>query len=790
MQSIQSIRPLNKPRSMVVVTEHMKRLLLFLACISVMNADDAVLGPDGKPRFGHSAHGEAFDEGPRQAATLLPGMGNVHFPVTTKSEDAAKFFDQGVRQLHGFWYYEAERSFRQVLKLDPDCAMAYWGLTLANQHNVKRSSEFIKKALEKKDKASPQEQAWIAAYHAAFSDGKEMSKEKRTKLVKALEKIVFEFPDDIEARAFLVLQMWDNSQKDMPIGSHTAATALAESVLAKNPQHPGIHHYLIHLWNHEDDRRAVTDAALLGQSAPGIAHMWHMPGHTFVKLKRYADAAWQQEASARTDHAHMMAARILPEQIHNYAHNNDWLVENLDFIGRVREATDLAKNMIELPRPAPGLVLVGKAGYVDANSGFQMGRKRLLDLLLAWGHWEELIALEGTLYLEPSVDASEDGHRLRTLAVAGFQSNNLAKGNEKAAALDLAITKVREHRFAAAEAAEVEARKASQDTAKAMTDAMLKFSKKIETLEKYRDEVRLYRAIAEAKPMIEIKPLLEKAKDINPTRLSRIHLKLGDNKQALEAAERAAKDTEGQVLPLANLADIQWRAGNKEDAKKTFEKLRPLCAQADLGEIVFTRLNPIVEELDLPADWRPKLEWKKDAGERPDLAKLGPFRWSPYMAPEWQAPDALGKTHSLAEHKSRPLLLVFYLGSGCSHCIEQLNLLGPVAKDYTAAGIDIIAVSTDNAGDLNKTFVQSKDAAGFPFPIIADPDLVAFKAYRTYDDFENQPLHGTFLIDASGYVRWQDISSRPFSDVKWLLTESKRLLAMPVNIPAGVSAAK
>ena len=160
------------------------------------------------------------------------------------------------------------------------------------------------------------------------------------------------------------------------------------------------------------------------------------------------------------------------------------------------------------------------------------------------------------------------------------------------------------------------------------------------------------------------------------------------------------------------------------------------------------------------------------------------------MAPEWQAPDALGKTHSLAEHKSRPLLLVFYLGSGCSHCIEQLNLLGPVAKDYTAAGIDIIAVSTDNAGDLNKTFVQSKDAAGFPFPIIADPDLVAFKAYRTYDDFENQPLHGTFLIDASGYVRWQDISSRPFSDVKWLLTESKRLLAMPVNIPAGVSAAK
>ena len=87
--------------------------------------------------------------------------------------------------------------------------------------------------------------------------------------------------------------------------------------------------------------------------------------------------------------------------------------------------------------------------------------------------------------------------------------------------------------------------------------------------------------------------------------------------------------------------------------------------------------------------------------------------------------------------------------------------------------------------DLNKTFVQAKDAEGFPFPIVADPGLAAFKAYRTYDDFESQALHGTFLIDAAGYVRWQDISSQPFGNVKWLLTESKRLLAMPVNKAAG-----
>ena len=66
--------------------------------------------------------------------------------------------------------------------------------------------------------------------------------------------------------------------------------------------------------------------------------MWHMPGHIYSKLKRYADAAWQQEASARVDHAHMIRARLMPDQIHNFAHNNEWLIRNLIFIGRVHDA--------------------------------------------------------------------------------------------------------------------------------------------------------------------------------------------------------------------------------------------------------------------------------------------------------------------------------------------------------------------------------------------------------------------------------------------------------------------
>jgi peroxiredoxin len=406
----------------------------------------------------------------------------------------------------------------------------------------------------------------------------------------------------------------------------------------------------------------------------------------------------------------------------------------------------------------------------------------LLDLLLAWGRWEDLVALDGTPYLDAADDPQDDGRRLRAIAVAAFQIGNKPKGEEKLAALEHTINDARQKRHAATDEAERSMQKAGKgldDVAKAVADIYKKNSEKLGSLEQLRAEIRAYQAIADNKPAAEVKTLLDDAKDIGPLRASRIYFKLGDQKKAEELAEKATKNTDGQVLPLANLADIQWRVGKRDAAKATFEKLRPLCAQADMGEMAFARLKPIAEELKLPADWRPKLEWPADSGERPELAKLGPFRWRPQPAPSWEAPDQAGKIHSLAAAKGKPLLIVFYLGSGCSHCIEQLNVLGPLGKDFAAAGIEIIAVSSENATELNKTFVQAKDAQGFPFPIVADPALAMFKAYRAFDDFENQPLHGTFLVDAAGYVRWHDISFKPFTQLQWLLGESKRLLALP-----------
>ncbi len=770
-----------------------------LACsialaFTTLHAQDApAKKPDDAKAPGHSVHGEAFNEGPRQAAVLMPGTGDIRFPVTTKNELAQKFFTQGVGQLHGFWYFEAERSFRQAAALDAECALAYWGMAMANVNNQKRAADFMKLAVAKKGAASRREQVWIDMWAAYFSEAKKAQGDRRSALVKALEELIYEFPDDLEAKAFLVYQLWDNSQHGSPLPSRLAVDALAQQVLAVNPTHPVVH-YLIHLWNvGESDKRALTAAARCGPTAPGIAHMWHMSGHTYSKLRRYADAAWQQEASARVDHAYMAAARIMPEQIHNYAHNNDWLVKDLANVGRVQDAVDLVMNMIELPR-------------LDAarSGAYNLGRERLLEVLLRFEMWGDLAALEASMYLAPQTKPELEARRLGALGVAWFSAGKTAEGERQLQALQALQAKIRADRIAAADAAETKAKadkKSADETARAMADALRGFDYAVSTTAAALAEVKIYRhllfeprdaptaaALAEVKsshapPEAQpktIKPLLAAARDIPAERRARILLAIGEKDEAVKLAKQASDADPALVQPLANLAGVLWSVDKKDEARATFEKLRKLSAQLDLDLPVFERLAPLVEDLKLPKDWRLPMTSAPDLGTRPDLATLGPFRWQPSAAPSWSLPDSAGKTHALSDYKGQPVLVVFYLGSGCVHCIEQLNIFAPLTKEYADAGIKIIAVSTDSAAGLHQTFEQAKDKAGFPFPIVADAGFEAFKTYRAFDDFERLPLHGLFLIDGDGFVRWQNISHQAFRDAAWLLDESKRLLSVPV----------
>jgi peroxiredoxin len=143
-------------------------------------------------------------------------------------------------------------------------------------------------------------------------------------------------------------------------------------------------------------------------------------------------------------------------------------------------------------------------------------------------------------------------------------------------------------------------------------------------------------------------------------------------------------------------------------------------------------------------------------------------------APAWNLPDASGKNFSLAQYKGKPVVVIFYEGYGCIQCMKQLNAFATKARDFADAGIDLVAISTDVPEDLKNALEPFEKKGGFPFPLVSDAKLNVFKAYRCVD-FDNQPLHGTFLIDADGRVRWRDIGDRPFNDPALVLTQGKQL---------------
>ena len=761
------------------------RVLGNIAAIFAINlAKSAIAGEsagDGEKKVleGHSYHGEAFNEGPRQSAYLMKGMGRVRFPVTTSVQEAQLFFTQGVAQLHGFWHFEAERSFRQSAMLDPDCAMAYWGMAVANRNNAERAKGFIEKAKKRRDKASKHEQLWIDSEVNYWADTKKSKKDRRRKMVRDLEEIIYEHPDDIEAKAFLAVWIWQSSRDGLPIHSHGAVTALIEDVLDVEPMHP-CHHFRIHLWDNEKPARALASAARCGQGSPGIAHMWHMPGHIYSKLKRYHDSAWQQEASARVDHAHMMRDRVLPDQIHNFAHNNEWLTRNLNHLGRANDAVALAQNMVELPRHPKYNTLAksGKPTEYGKRGSARYGRMRLFDTLLRYEMWDEIISSSQTVYLEPTTIPEEQAKRLAAVGVARYALGQAEKGAETLAKIDKIKERLKEMKLEAGTKAEEEARakdKNDDDADKAMVSAMKPFNGRIKIIGQYQAELLAHQAAADEDDD-EFKKQIAKASKMSRERKSQLHLKVGNKKEAEELASQSAR-ADGQVQPLANYVDILWRTGRENKAVEQFKKLRNISAHIDIERAVFERLTPVAKKLDLPKDWRVKFQPADDVSGRPSLDLLGPFRWSPSPAADWALTDGQGKKHTLADYTGRPVIVIFYLGKGCAHCIEQLGTFAPETDRFKQAGIDLIAISTDNVDGLRETVQQNKTGSPFPFPLVSDASLKVFKQYRAYDDFEQQPLHGTFLIDRQGLVRWQDISFEPFTEVEFLLRESKRLLA-------------
>lgn len=746
---------------------------------SVFSQEPAPTAPPAQPvKEGHSQHGEVFNEGPRQAARLMEGTGRVRFPVTSSSEDAQKFVSQGVAQLHGFWYFESERSFRQAAMLDPDCAIAYWGMAMSNRGNLNRARGFIAEAMKRREKAGRREKLLIEAFDrwaGAKTEQESDRRQRANRYVSDLEDILLEFPEDIETKAFLCEYFWAGKREGLDMASNLAVDAMIQQVLDAEPLHPA-HHYRIHLWDGRKPERALQSAAFCGLSAPSIAHMWHMPGHIYSRLRRYHDAVWQQEASARVDHAQMMRDRLLPDQIHNFAHNNEWCIRNMVAIGRSEDAESLARNMLSLPRHPK---------YNDSGRGgsFRYGRDRLLEALEAFEHWSRLAGIAGTPGFEDTGNAEEDLKRDRAVAAAlAMLGDPRATAARESLQQQLMTEQMR--RQQAVSEAETKAKEAKGDekaVEKARKEAEQKFASQISRLEKAIHEVD-GRVAAAAGDYTKAAELLAKA-DIPPEQLAMVLLKAGKKDDAVRKIEERVKSRAGEVLPLAAQVEILAAAEQTDAARAAFESLRKISSTIDLQAPPFQRLAPLAASWGYAPDWRMPAEVPADIGARPELDSLGPFRWSPVTATAWTLPGVDGQPRSLSDYSGRPVVIVFYLGYGCLHCAEQLKTIAQNIQGFRDAGLEVIAISTDKQEHLRKALEDLE--GGLPFPLAADPEMSVFRQYRCYDDFEKAALHGTFLIDTAGRIRWQDISYQPFMDTAFLLKESRRLLAIePSTAPA------
>jgi peroxiredoxin len=736
---------------------------LGLGCGAVTWADEpdkptppASEGNPAVPAAGHSLHGEAFNEGARQKAIVLAGQGQVvHFTVTTKNPETQRFIDQGVAQLHTFYYLESERSFRQAAMLDPDCVMAYWGMAMSNVNNANRAKGFLKEAQKRlaKSKVTRREQLYLDALEAQYKQGG-----SNKDLLNGLETIVQDFPDDLDAKTWLAMVTWQVGG----LSSRQAVDSLLEAVEKIEPMHPGVHHYRIHLWDGVKPIRAEKSAAHYAKAAPGIAHAWHMPGHTYTGLKRYADAAYQQEGSARVDHAAMARDRIMPFEIHNYAHNNQWLSTSLSHSGRPRDAIVVARNLVEQPRDPQ------KNGKNDGGSPQRSGRARWSEVLVRYELWDDLIAATESGALDWSDVDFEKKERAYTLGLAFAAKNDKAKLGEQIDAF---------RKLGSAAPAQRGANRNASPPAPAAattpaTPAAPMTSPELSELEGYQKLID-----GDVGAAFD---LFAKATRMRGEALARAHLKARNFGFAESTAKKNADSHPNEVPPLATYVEILEACGKDKEAQVAYRKLEPMLKHADFDVPVFQRLGPLVASWKQSKDWAPAaVEPETDEAKinRIDLTTLGPLGWEPYSAEPFAKSDTTGTTWSLADHKGKNVIVLFFLGGKCAHCMQQLQAFGKEIAAFQTLNTDVVALSTDDL-ESSKTLKSNADGIKFPMPILPDPAKEVFRAYRAFDDFENLPLHGTFLIDGQGRIRFQRISADPFLDVEFLKTESARVSRM------------
>jgi tetratricopeptide (TPR) repeat protein len=313
------------------------------------------------PVHKHYQDSESFDT-PSASGAIAPRLQNVGkhtFPVTTQSEQAQRFINQGLNLTYGFNHAEAGRAFAEAARLDPNAAMAYWGQALVLGPNINapmapeeepKALAHLRKAQALKNKVSQRERDYIDALALRFT-GKAQDRAAADQAYAGAMRILQEtYPDDLDAatlyaEAVMDLRPWNYWTRDgRPYDQTHEIIAALDRVLARNPEHPGALHYWIHLWeasNTPEKAEAAADRLL--PLAPAAGHLVHMPGHIFQRVGRYSDAMKANQMAILADEDYITQCRaqgLYP--LGYYPHNVHFLWFAASMAGQSKIAIDAA----------------------------------------------------------------------------------------------------------------------------------------------------------------------------------------------------------------------------------------------------------------------------------------------------------------------------------------------------------------------------------------------------------------------------------------------------------------
>ena len=284
---------------------------------------------------------------------LWSGLGPITYKISTSNEGAQAYFDQGLRLAYAFNHGEAQRAFRKAQKLDPDCAMCFWGEALVLGPNINLPMQedaaapayaAAQKAKALAGKATPREQALIGALAARYgSDPKAARAPFDAAYAAEMAKVAAQFSDDDEIATFYAEAVMDLSPWDYwkpggrePKAQSAPIVPTLERVLARNPNHPGAIHFYIHAVEASDrPKRAEPYADRLRGAIPGAGHLVHMPSHIYYRVGRYLDALEDNKTAVKVDEKYLVDTNA-PMGVYRmgyYPHNVHFVMASAQMAG-------------------------------------------------------------------------------------------------------------------------------------------------------------------------------------------------------------------------------------------------------------------------------------------------------------------------------------------------------------------------------------------------------------------------------------------------------------------------